>query len=496
MNDVRKLAGQTVIYGIGTIVPRFLNYAILTVFYTYVFSKEQYGVVTELYAWMVLLLIILTYGMETGFFRFSQKKEDYDKVYSTALMSLFITSVLFVVAVNVFIEPVSEFFKYPDNSDYIKMFAAIVALDAFCAIPFARLRRENRPVVFSVIKIANVLITIIIVVFLLKIAPGIYENSNGWFRKIYDPDYGVGYVFLANLAGSSATLLMLLPFVIRIRFRFDMGIWKRMILYSFPLLIAGLSGSINDVIDKILLRRITGEELGLATVGEYGAGYKIAVLMGLFIQMFRFAAEPFFFEKAKQKDAKETYVTVMKFFIIAMLIIYLVLNLYLSGIQYIIDSSFRGSMVVVPIVSMAYLLYGIYLNHSIWYKLNDLTRFGIYITLSGAAVTILINVLFIPTYGYMASAWAHVASYGLMIVMSFLFARKYYRIDYRLKALMPYFLIAVPAVIFAANFRYSSLWIEILVNTVFLLIFLAFAQYKDNFFSVFFRREPNGEERK
>ena len=488
MNDVRKLAGQTVIYGVGTIVPRFLNYAILTVFYTYVFSKEQYGIVTELYAWMVLLLIILTYGMETGFFRFSQKKEEYEKVYSTALISLLITSVLFILAVNMFIGPVSEFLKYPGNHDYIRMFAAIVAIDAFCAIPFARLRRDNRPIIFSAIKIANVLITIVVVIFLLKIAPGIYENSHGWFRKVYDPDYGVGYVFMANLIGSSATLLMLLPFIVKIRFLFDSDTWKRMILYSFPLLVAGLSGSINDVIDKILLRRMTGDELGLATVGEYGAGYKIAVLMGLFIQMFRFAAEPFFFEKARQKDAKETYVTIMKYFIIVMLIIYLVLNLYISGIQYIIDSSFRSSMVVVPIVSMAYLLYGIYLNHSIWYKLNDLTRYGIYITISGAAVTVLINVLFIPAFGYMASAWAHVASYGLMIALSFLFARKHYRIDYRINTLLPYFLIAIPFVIFAAKFNYGNIWIELSVNTLFLIIFVAFAQYKDDFLTVFFGR--------
>ena len=489
MNEVRKLAGQTVIYGVGTIIPRFLNYAILTTFYTYVFEKSQYGVVTELYAWMVLLLIILTYGMETGFFRFSQKREDYEKVYSTALISLFSTSVLFLIAVNIFIQPVSDFLKYSDNRDYIRMFAAIVALDAFCAIPFARLRRDNRPVVFSAIKIANVLITIITVVFLLKIAPRIYGNSHGWFRNIYNPDYGVGYVFLANLIGSSATLVMLLPFIVRVRVIFDMATWKRMILYSFPLLIAGLSGSVNDVIDKILLRRMTGEEHGLATVGEYGAGYKIAVLMALFIQMFRFAAEPFFFERAKHENAKETYVMIMKYFIIIMLIIYLFLNLYISGIQYIIDSSYRSSMVVVPIVSMAYLLYGIYLNHSIWFKLNDLTRFGIYITLSGAAVTVLINLVFIPSYGYMASAWAHVASYGLMIVLSFIFARKYYRIDYKIKSILPYFIIAVPMVIFAAEFNYGNIFIELIVNTLFFGCFLAFAQYKDRLFNVFLKKD-------
>ncbi|MCX6325585.1 MAG: oligosaccharide flippase family protein [Bacteroidia bacterium] len=295
MKEVRKLAGQTLIYGFGTIVPRFLNYGILTFFYTRIFSTAEYGVVTELYAWMVLLLVVLTYGMETGFFRFAQYKEDYEKVYSTALISLFATSALFVTGVFIFITPVSAVLNYSNNHDYIRMFAAIMAIDAFCAIPFARLRQENRPRVFSFIKIMNVIVTIAAVLFLLKIAPGIYENNHGWFRKVYDPEYGVGYVFLANLIGSTVTFLMLLPFIIKSKLVFYKTIWLKMLNYSFPLLIAGLSGSINDTLDKVILRRMIGNETGLETVGVYGAGYKIAVLMALFIQMFRFAAEPFFF---------------------------------------------------------------------------------------------------------------------------------------------------------------------------------------------------------
>ena len=489
MKEVRKLAGQTLIYGFGTIVPRFLNYAILTFFYTRVFTKPQYGVVTELYAWMVLLLVVLTYGMETGFFRYSQKKEEYEKVYSTALLSLFVTSFLFVVLVNIFIKPVSAILNYRDNHDYIRMFAAILAIDAFSAIPFARLRKENRPVVFSVIKIMNVVVTIGAVMFLLKIAPAIYRNSHGWFRNIYNPDYGVGYVFVANLVGSTVTLLMLLPFIFRTKFVFDKYIWIRMINYSFPLLIAGLSGSINDALDKVILRRLVGEENGLATVGEYGAGYKIAVLMALFIQMFRFAAEPFFFERAKHENAKKTYAFVMKYFIIVMLILFLMINLYMPGIKYFLPKSYWGSLVVVPMVSMGYLLYGIYINHSIWYKLNDLTRFGVYITISGAVITILLNVIFIPAYGYMASAWAHVASYGSMIILSFAFARKYYFIDYQIAEILPYFLIAVPMVIFGVYFDYGNTIIKLSVNTLFIAGFIFYAEYKDKLISVFFRKE-------
>jgi len=319
VKEVKKLAGQTLIYGLGTIVPRFLHYAVLTPFYTRIFTDtSDYGIVTELYAWMVLLLVILTYGMETGFFRFVQDKEQSETVYSTSLISLFFTSLLFVLLTNIFIEPVASVMNYKDNHDFIRMFSGIVAIDAFTAIPFARLRKENRPVLFSTIKLINVFITLGLVLFLLKIAPGIYENSNGWFRKFYNPDYKVGYIFVANLLSSSATLLMLLPFIIRIKLFFDFNLWKRMIFYSFPLLLAGLSGSINDAIDKVLLRRLLGDEEGLAIVGKYGAAYKIGVLMALFIQMFRFAAEPFFFERAKHSDAKETYSFVMKYFIIIM----------------------------------------------------------------------------------------------------------------------------------------------------------------------------------
>jgi O-antigen/teichoic acid export membrane protein len=490
VKEVRKLAGQTVIYGMGTIIPRFLHYAVLTPFYTRIFTNtSDYGIVTELYAWMVLLMVILTYGMETGFFRFVQNKEESEKVYSTALISLLITSVLFIIVVNIFIEPVSALMDYKNNPDYIRMFSAIVAIDAFTAMPFARLRKENKPLIFSAIKLVNVFITLGLVFFLLKIAPGIYVNGGGWIKKIYNPDYKVGYIFVANLVSSGVTLIMLLPFILRTRFIFDVSIWKRMLNYSFPLLLAGLSGSINDTIDKVLLRRIIGGEEGLATVGKYGAGYKIGVLMALFIQMFRFAAEPFFFERAKHDGAKETYSFVMKYFVIIMLIVFLGINMYISGIQFIIGKNYRDAIVVVPIISMAYLLYGVYVNHSIWYKLNDLTRYGAYITLIGAAITVAINVLFIPLFGYMASAWAHIASYGTMIIISFVFAEKYYKIKYNMVKLLPYFCIAIGMVVFGIYFKYPNLVVELVINSGLVIIFIAYAQYKDKLITVFFGKK-------
>jgi O-antigen/teichoic acid export membrane protein len=269
---------------------------------------------------------------------------------------------------------------------------------------------------------------------------------------------------------------------------FDRALWHRMIGYSFPLLIAGLSGSINDALDKVILRRVLGSETGLETVGVYGAGYKIAVLMSLFIQMFRFAAEPFFFERARHENAKETYAYVMKYFVIAMLVVFLFINLYIKGFQFIIGPVFRESLIVVPIVSMGYLLYGIYINHSIWYKLNDLTRFGIYITLIGAIITILINVFLIPVYGYMASAWAHVASYGSMIIMSFIFAAKHYKIEYRMADLFTYFLIATGMVVFSRIFNYGSIALELFINTILFVTFILFAQYKDKVLTTLFKK--------
>lgn len=490
MSEVKKLAGQTVIYGLGTIIPRFLNYAVLTPFYTRIFSDTRdYGVITEIYAWMVLLLVILTYGMETGFFRFSQEKQNNERVYGTALVSLFVTSVLFIILANVFIKPLSALMNYRNNPDYIRMFAGIVAIDAFTAIPFAKLRRDNRPGLFSVIKIANVLITIGLVFFLLKVAPGIWEKSTGLFKRVYNPEYKVGYVFMANLIASGITLLMVIPVIVRVQLKFDWSVWKRMINYSFPLLLAGISGTINDALDKIILRRLLGNDEGLSTVGEYGAGYKIGVLMALFIQMYRFAAEPFFFERAKKSGAKESYAFIMKYFILAMLVLYLVINLYITGFQYIVGENYRESIIVVPIISMAYLLYGIYINHSIWYKLNDLTYYAVYITLIGAAVTVIINVAFVPEFGYMAAAWAHIASYGSMIIFSFIFARNHFVVDYKMGKILPYFAIVLVMVIFSLLYKYRSLTQELIINTLLLAGFIGYAQYKDKLITTFTGKE-------
>ncbi len=488
MNDIRKLAGQTVIYGFGTVVPRFLNYALMTPFYTRILGHEQYGVVTELYAWMVLALVILTYGMETTYFRFAGRKAPAGEVYGTAMISLFTTSVFFLLAIALFITPVSGFLGYEQHPEYIRMFAWIVAIDAFSAIPFAWLRNNNKPMLFSALKIINVLVTMVIAFFFLWFAPLMAEKGNGWILKLWNPGFQVGYVFVANLAGSAITLICLVPFIFRIKPVFDRKLLGRMLAYSWPLLVGGMAGSLNEVLDKILLRRLIGGAEGLATVGVYGAGYKVGVLMSIFIQMYRFAAEPFFFEKAGSKDAKETYAVTMKYFVITALILFLGINLYPEAVQVLIGEDFRESLIVVPIVSMGYLLLGIFINQSIWYKVDDRTIYGAWITLAGVAVTVAVNVIFVPRYGYIAAAWAHVACYLSMVIISYYVGLKYYPVKYETGKIVAYIALAIALLFISMLLEGDNKFLNAALDTLLLLIFFAVAEIRDKFFTLLFKR--------
>lgn len=490
MKDINKLAGQTLVYGLGTIVPRFLNYAVLTPFYTWVFTRAEYGIITELYAYMVFLLIVLTYGMETAFFRFAQRSDVSKNVFSTALISILVSSGIFLLFFNLFIDDVASVLGYRDKQLYLRLFSFILAADAITAIPFAKLRKENRALKFSLIKIINVVITISLVFYLLKIEPSLSEKGKGLLGDLYDPDFGVGYVFLANAIGSLSMLLLLLKDIFSVHFTFEKGLWKRMMSYSLPLLISGLGGSINDALDKMILRRIVDSDNPLEVVGEYGASYKIAVLMALFIQMYRYAMEPYFFSRAEAKDSKEVYAYVMKYFVIYALILYLVINLYISGFKYIIAGShLRGGLAIIPIVSMGYLLFGIFINLSIWYKVKDLTRYGAYLTLAGALVTVVMNILLVPLYGYMASAWGHIVSYGVMITGSYILCRKYYPIDYPLGRIFSYLAGAISIVIFVSFINYNNIIAELGVNTLIIAAFVGLAEYRDKAISVLFKKD-------
>jgi O-antigen/teichoic acid export membrane protein len=467
LNPLKQLFGQTAIYGFGTVVPRLLNYLLLTPFFTRVFDLKEYGIITELYAYVVFLMIILTYGMETGFFRFAQTRKDGNQVFSTSLISIFVSSLCFIVLTSFMSLPFSGILGYEENPEYIIWIGIIVGLDAFSAIPFARLRWENRASKFALIKIAGVLLNIALNFIFILLLPSLAEKgSTTWLLKIYNPEIGVGYVFISNIASSVFTLLLLSGTIMSVKPVFDRKLWVNMMGYSYPLLISGLAGTVNEALDRVLLKHLLQDpDSSLAQLGIYGANYKIAVLMTLFIQMFRYASEPFYFGNADKENARIIFAQVMKYFIIASLIIFLGVNLFIDLFKHFIGSAFHDGLHIVPVILFANLLLGIFFNLSIWYKLNNLTKYGAIITIMGALITFMVNWLFIPLYGYNASAWAHVACYGSMVVFSWWLGKKYYPIRYPIKSIGLYIALAGIIYIVAKMTKELSTGSEILINT-------------------------------
>ncbi len=433
----------------GTIIPRLLNYSVLTVYYTRLFSVKEFGVLTELYAYVTFLMIILTYGMETGYFRFARAKNN-QNVYSTILISLFTTSTLFVLGVIILRKNIAELLEYSGHVEFISMIGLIVAIDAFSTIPFAKLRLEEKSFKFSALKIINVIVTIGCVVFFYEILPWIVKEKNIATNLPIRED--VTYVLLSNLIASTLILVLLLPEIAKIRIQFNYLLLKEILLYSFPLLIAGLAGTVNETLDRILLKHlIKDNDLAKYELGIYGANYKIAILLLLFIQMFRYAAEPFYFNYYKNKDDKEVFSRIMRLFIASMLVISLIIMFYLRYIKFFIDPKFHEGLKIVPIILIAYLFYGIFFNLSIWYKLKKKTIFGAILTITGAVVTILINIVFVPKYSYVASSFGHVIAYLIMVILSYYLGKKYFPIDYKMKRIGEYVIVAF--IIFAFTYN-------------------------------------------
>ena len=473
MNPIRQLFSQTAVYGMGTVVPRLLNYIVLTPFFTRIFKLGEYGVVTELYAYFVFLMVILTYGMETGYFRYAEKNKNPDEVYTTSLVSLFITSLSFIVAVLIFSGNIADILDYSDNPEYIVMIGLIVGIDAFTAIPFARLRQKNKDVKFAFIKIISVVINITLNFFLLYFIPKFDLNEKyKIISSIYSTDIGVGYVFVSNLVASLISLLLLLGEILKVKIKFNKKLWKELIYYSIPLLVAGLAGTINEALDRIMIKHlITGELKPLEQLGIYGANYKIAVLMQLFIQMFRFAAEPFYFARAKEKNAEKLFADVMKYFVVVCMIIFLMVNLYIDIFKHFIGKDYYAGLYIVPVILYAIFLLGVFFNISIWYKLNNLTHYGAIITITGALITLGINWIFIPKYGYSASAWAHFVCYLTMVIISYFLGQKFYRISYDLKAILLYAILPVVIFIFAKWLNISDLRLKMTIHTLLFVVY-------------------------
>lgn len=455
MSPLRKLAGQTAIYGVSSIVGRLLNYFLVPL-YTRIFSREQFGVVTEMYAYVAFLVVILTYGMETAFFRYSSKTGRPVNVYSTILLSVISTSAVFILMCSIFSVPLGEMLGYPNHTEYVIWFAFIVGLDAISAIPMAQLRQQNKARRFLFVSLANVLVNIGLNLFFLVYCQGHYNNycedSNALVSWIYNPEIGVGYVFISNLVASVVKILLLSPQIGRLNFNYDWTLMRQMLRYSLPLMILGLAGIVNETIDRVLLKHLLDmpEAEALAELGVYGACYKVAIIMSLAIQAFRYAAEPFFFSEEKKTNAKETYASVMRYFVILAGFMFLGIMLFIDVVMLFVGEEFREGQKVVPILLMAYVFYGIVFNLSFWFKLSERTTWGAAISIVGAIITIWLNFWLIPIIGYMGSAWATLASYSVMMVISFVLSRIYYPIPYDMKRIVLYLTLAL-LIFFAAG---------------------------------------------
>jgi O-antigen/teichoic acid export membrane protein len=478
LNPLKQLAGQTAMYGLSSIIVRALPFLLIPI-YTRVFLPAEYGTVNEMYAYVSLLIVILTYGFETGFFRFSQSETDKDRVYSTSLISLLSTSSLFVLFAILFAQPVANTLRYPDNSEYVIWFALIIALDAFSAIPFAKLRAQNKVRRFVSVKIITIVSNVLLNLFFILLCPYLAKHSvlPGFIGLFYKGQVGISYVFISNLVSSTITVIMLLPEILKIRYRFDFVLWKKMMRYSLPLLVVGLAGIINETMDRVFLKYLLPENIALSQVGIYGACYKISIIMTLFIQAFRFAADPFFFAKAKEQNAKEIYADVMKFFVIICSFIFLVVMLYLDAVKYFVGDQYYEGLPVVPILLLANMCLGIYYNLSIWYKLTDKTSFGAFISIFGAIITIVLNVLWIPIIGFMGSAWATLICYATMMVISFFYGQKHYHVNYNIPRILLYIFLSIALFLISTYIKPDNKILLYGFNTLLLLLFAGIVLY-------------------
>ena len=461
MSSIKNLASQTIWYGLSSIAARLINY-LLTPYLTYShsISKADYGMMALVYSALPILNIIFTYGFETGYFRFSSKAENKDTIYSTSFLSLFFSTIVFTALLWVNRSTFGSIIGVGNFPKIVQLSIFIVAFDAISRIPLARLRQQGRPVKFAIVTIAGILCNIFFTWFFIGYCgKAVSVDANSWVSLFYsnktNPIY---YVVLANLIQSVVTLLLLSSEIAQVRFKFNVRLWKEMMVYSMPLLIVGMGGVVNETFDRIMLKWwLHGSAVEADTqIGIYNACYKLSILITLFIQAFRMGAEPFFFKQAEGQNPQRVFARVMKFFVIIICIMFLAVSLYMPIWQRFIGPEYREGLYVVPILLLANMFIGIYYNLSVWYKLGNKTSAGAWITVGGAILTTIINFLFIPKYGYHACAWATFFCYGSMMVASFVWGQKEYRIPYAWKKLVAYIVIVV--LLFFAHKGITSFW--------------------------------------
>ena len=462
MKELSKLANQTFIYGLSSIIGRLLNY-LLVPLYTRCFSPSEYGVVTEIYAYVAFFTIILTYGMETAFFRFSVKEKNNRNVFSTTLISIIFSSTVFVFLMLLNSQQIASLIGYSNNQEYIVWFSIILALDSISAIIFARLRKKNQAVKFALVRIINIAVNIICNIYFILIK-----------------GFGIEYIFISNLISSGVMLMCLFPETIRISWKFNFSLWKKMLKYSSPLLIAGLAGVINETLDRALLKQLLpNSKTALYELGLYGGFYKLAMIVTLFVQTFRYAAEPFFFAQSNNKSSKKVYASIMEYFVMFMSVVFLLITTYYEFFVNFLGPTFHDErgFFVVSILLLANIFLGIYYNLSIWYKLTDKTYFGALFSLVGAVITIVMNLILIPKLGFMGSAITTLACYVVMTTISYFLSKKHYSIPYDLKRLFLYLMLMLIlyTLIFYTSF---SIYINTLLLIGFLLVLIILHKHK------------------
>ncbi|MCQ2344329.1 MAG: oligosaccharide flippase family protein [Paludibacteraceae bacterium] len=485
MAEMKQLAKETAIYGVSSIVGKFLNW-LLVPMYTYVLQNSgQYGIVTNLYAWTALVIVIITYGMETGFFRFASEHKDdktlSDRVYSTTLCSLAVSSTLFAILIVLFRNDIVTLLDCGASASIIAMLGITVALDAFDSIPFAYLRYKKKPIKFAAFKLISIAINIFGNIFFLILCPKIMETSASWLVDwCYRPDFGIEYIFITNLISSFLCTLLLLPTVLEPKLDFDNVLLRKMLRYSLPILLLGIVGIMNQTVDKILFPIVYPDKVeAMQQLGIYGACFKVAMIMMMFTNAFRYAYEPFVFQKHGTSHCKESYSDAMKYFIITALLIFLAMVFYLDIIKFLLRSDYRIGMDIVPLILISYMFQGIVYNLALWYKLVDKTYWGAIISSLGFVIMFVIQLIFIPLYSYWACVWASVICYFVMMMVSYFVGQHYYPIDYQLKRIAMY--VVVAALIWAAGtlLNIDNFFLRMAYRTLLLCIFCIVVMKKD-----------------
>ncbi len=481
MSVYKKFLGQTAVYGISTVFSRLFNF-ILTPIYTSVYQKGVYGIFTNMYANASLINAVLAFGMESTYFRYLNKFENKkQEVYNNSFLCIAFISTLFLVTGLVFSTPIAAYLsskpsEIADYQQYVSFFLWILFIDAICVIPFAKLRADGRPFRYSVAKFLNIGCFVGFNLIFIYVIPAMIKHDwlgASWIASWYRNQW-IGYVFLSNLIASIVTFLYLLPEFLKLQLRFDKQLFGNMFGYSWPILIANLSFIINENLDKLVLKKLLPPAIADGEVGIYGAVCKIAIFLSIFITAFRLGAEPFFFSHAKQQNAKQTYATILKYFVIALSVLFVGIIANIEILKFFIrKEEYWVGLPAVPYLLLGYVCLGIYTNLSIWYRLSDQTRFGLYISVAGAVITIVLNLILIPRFSYMGSAWVSMLAYFVMMVLSYVLGQKHYPIPYNLKKILAYLIVST-VIVFASFFIFNR---NIYIGNALLIAFVASIVY-------------------